>query len=131
MLRVAGRTIARAARLDAVLGEGADLATLSSRTYFAETARRRTGWSHGAEGARPWLVRAVQVLVLGAAVYLGAALGSGALTAEGRYYQQQLTALEAPTRTFTVPEVANHPGAAGNVERRDLIRQFLALDGAN
>ncbi|NIR45992.1 MAG: hypothetical protein GWN99_16320 [Gemmatimonadetes bacterium] len=131
MLRVAGRTIARAERLKALLGEEADLATLSSRWFFAETRRRGLSRSLRLARLRAWLVRGVQVTALGLAICLGAVVGSGVLTAEGRHYRQQISALEASTRTFTVPEVAGHPGAVGALERRHLIRQFVALDGAN
>lgn len=122
--------MARAERLDALLGEKGELAGLSSRTFFAETSSRaiRAPWSTAR--SRTWIRRAVPALALGLAVFLGAALGSGGFTLEGRYYQQQLTALEAPEESFVVPEVTGHPGAAA-AERRHLIRQFMALDGAN
>lgn len=130
MARIGGKVMARAARLDALLGEKTEFKTLPSRTFLAETARRerRRPWSTAR--ARVWLRRAVPMVALALATSLGVTLGSGTLTAGGRQLEGRPMALQAPAESFVVPEVTGHPGAVGG-ERRHLLRQIMALDIAD
>ncbi len=111
------------------LGSGAEALR---RPWIIESGQARvSGPSQGvSRKVHRWARRAVVVVALTVAAWAGAALGTASLTQESRFYAQRTAAQSGERILYGPPEVPGHPRAVA-IERSDLIRQFVALDGSN
>jgi len=80
---------------------------------------------------RNWTAIAAVIVAVALATWVGWLFGSGALNAQDRYNAELLGAQQGSVMSYGPAEVYGHPGAGTVVERQDLIRGAVALDGVN
>ena len=108
-----------------------DARRASSRVRFFERVTRDAAVKpQGLVGPRA-LRFGIVSLVLMVSLALGTLIGSGALTAEGRYYARHVAAQSGQLQVRATPPLFGRPSAEELVTRSELVRQFIVLDGAN
>lgn len=91
-----------------------------ARRYETRVARGRWLLSRGG----------VAAVAIALAAWAGSLLGSGALDSGARFNAERLAAQSGVEVLYGPAAVPGHPGAT-TMQRQDLIRQFIALDGVN
>ncbi len=94
-----------------------------------EKKRARTRYVRAAERRRLLSRGGVAVSAVALAAWTGSLLGSGVLDPGARFNAERLAAQSGAQVVYGPAEVPGHPSATA--QRQDLIRQFVALDGAN
>lgn len=129
MPRVIAKTISELEQRSLGIHTGAE--TLRAHVILEDRRAQSAGSLMGASArGRRWAARGVVCLAVALAAWIGAALGSGTLTAEARHYSELVAAQSGQVELFGPAEVPGHPGAEG-LQRQDLLRQIMALDAVN
>ena len=129
MARVIAKTISELEQRSLGLHSRAEI--LRAPVFIEERPARITGLLIQASArSRRWAARVSVCLAVVLAAWIGAALGSGALTAEARYYSKLVAAQSGQVELYGPAEVPGHPGAE-RWQRQDFLRKILALDAMN
>ena len=94
----------------------------------ARMARRR---SYGSRRRRSPAAGGVAVLAIALAAWAGALLSAVAVGAEARFISNRLAAQSSASALYGPPQVPGHPGNASTLQRNDMVRMFMSLDGVN
>ncbi len=94
----------------------------------ARMARRR---SYGSRRRRSPIAGGAAVLAIALAAWAGALLSAVAVGAEAHFISNRLAAQSSASALYGPPQVPGHPGNASTLQRHDMVRMFMSLDGVN